>query len=103
MKIKTIIKESEIKDLFEVCKTISNKLIMIKYLDSDETKFMFCVSSKRFKRAVDRNRIKRLMFETVRKLPFDIENKNIAVIYIGSYVPKYDEINQSINNLIVRI
>lgn len=79
-------------------KTISDKLIMIKWVESDETKFLFAVSSKKFKRAVDRNRVKRLMREVSSKL--SIKGKTIAFILRGETVPTFIEISNSISKLI---
>ena len=52
--------KSEIDTLFEKGKYLSDGFVLIKFLDSDSTKFLFAVSSKKFKRAVDRNKIKRM-------------------------------------------
>jgi ribonuclease P protein component len=46
--------------------------------------YLFAVSSKKFKRAVDRNRIKRLMRDEVKGLN---PTKSVALIYVGSEVP----------------
>lgn len=70
---------------------------MLKWVDSTETKFLFAVSSKKFKRAVDRNRVKRLMREATSKLP--IKGKSIAFILRGETVPTFIEISNSINKL----
>lgn len=102
MKKKFIMRgKSIIDNLFENGKYISNDTIMFKFLESDSTKFLFAVSSKKFKRAVDRNRIKRLMKESVRNL--NIINKNIAIVYIGKGVPTFIEISTSINMLLSKI
>lgn len=47
--------------------------------------FLFAVSSKKFKRAVDRNRIKRLMREEVKGI--ELHNTSVALIYVGDKVP----------------
>jgi ribonuclease P protein component len=46
--------------------------------------YLFAVSSKKFKRAVDRNRIKRLMREEVKGI---VPTNSVALIYIGDKVP----------------
>jgi ribonuclease P protein component len=96
LKNKTIINE-----LFEKGKYLSNGIVMIKFLESDSNGFLFAVSSKKFKRAVDRNRIKRLMKESARKI--SVNNKTIAFVYTGEGVPTFETINNSINNILSKI
>lgn len=90
-----------INELFEKGKYLSNGVIMIKFLESDSNGFLFAVSSKKFKRAVDRNRIKRLMKESARKI--NVNNKRIAFVYIGEVLPTYEIVNNSIINLLNKI
>lgn len=74
---------------------------MIKFLESESNGFLFAVSSKRFKRAVDRNRIKRLMKESVRKTT--VNNKIMAFVYTGEVVPTFETINTNINNILNKL
>ena len=90
-----------INELFEKGKYLSNGIVMIKFLESDSTDFLFAVSSKKFKRAVDRNRIKRLMKESVRKIT--VNNKRIAFVYTGEDVPTFETINKNINNILSKL
>lgn len=46
--------------------------------------FGFCVSSKKFKRAVDRNKIKRMMRNAVQGVT---PKESIVLIYFGTEVP----------------
>ncbi len=57
--------------------------VLIKIIDGTAG-FLFTVSSKKFKRAVDRNRIKRLMRDEAKGIT---PTKSVALIYIGSEVP----------------
>ena len=93
--------EKEISKLFEIGKSVSGGLVFSKVLDSNESKFVFTVSKKKFKRAVDRNRIKRLMREVVRKEK--ISGKNIAFIFVGKELPTYNEVEKSIKLILSRV
>ena len=90
-----------INELFEKGKYLSNGSVMIKFLESDSNGFLFAVSSKKFKRAVDRNKIKRYMRESVRGLI--APKKNIAIVYIGVGVPELSDIKESITKLLNKI
>jgi ribonuclease P protein component len=85
-----------IKNLFENGKTISGGIVIAKYLGDVNKGILFTVSSKKFKRAVDRNRIKRLMRESARK--YDLQ-KSVAFIYVSSEVRSQKEVDISINKI----
>jgi len=93
-------KKSEIDKLFKTGKSVSNGVVLAKVIDSSSG-FVFAVSSKKFKRAVDRNRIKRLMREVVRLNM--IKDKSVAFVFIGDSVPNYLEIEKSIKGIIEKI
>jgi ribonuclease P protein component len=93
--------KSDIDNLFEKGKYLSDGFVMIKFVDSDSKKFLFAVSSKKFKRAVDRNKIKRLMKEVVRNI--EVSNKNIGIVYTGVGIPNLSDMTRSITNLLNKI
>ena len=97
----TLKNKEEIDNLFKNGKTVSEGIILTKVLESTETKFLFAVSSSKFKRAVDRNKIKRLMRESIKDV--SISGKSIAFVFIGSEVPKYELVKSSIDKILNKI
>ncbi|MBK7305760.1 MAG: ribonuclease P protein component [Chitinophagaceae bacterium] len=71
----------------------------------------FAVSSKHFKKAVDRNRIKRLMREAYRlqknelQTQLMLQRKQLAVfiIYVGNELPDHDFIVEKMNHVLTRL
>lgn len=72
-------------------------------------KIVISVPKRKFKKAVDRNRIKRLIREAYRKnkhrLIERIENKKIALllIYTAKTIPEYTETEEKINQALIRL
>jgi ribonuclease P protein component len=80
----TLKNKNDINKLFAYpakSKVVGN--VLIKTVDGTSG-FLFTVSTKKFKRAVDRNRIKRLMREEVKGI---IPTNSVALIYIGDELP----------------
>ena len=92
--------KDEIDIIFTQSKSKSSGCILAKWVDAPETKFLFAVSSKTFKRANKRNRIKRSMRVSVSAIKDQIKNKHVAFIYRSDEVKSYKEINSSIMNVL---
>ena len=85
----------------------------IMWLELEESsvpvKIMISVPKRKFKRAVDRNRLKRLIREAYRKNKYklieQIENRKFAilVIYTSKTIVDYAEIEEKIVKLLVRL
>lgn len=100
--------------LFAKGKSFSNYPFRILWLNTEnETglKAGFSASSKNFKKATDRNKIKRLMKEAYRLQKNDLQFQLIAVnkginlffIYTGKDVPAYDLIFEKTETVLKRI
>ncbi len=104
-----------IQQVFAQGKSFQQFPLKVVYLNANQTADLqagFTVSSRNFKKATDRNRIKRLMKETYRLQKNPLEQKltstssSLAVffIYIGKEIPVYAELfacmKKAINKLL---
>ena len=104
-----------IEQLFKDAKSFSNFPFRVLWRNNEDASAAlqtgFAVSSKYFKKAVDRNRIKRLMREAYRLQKNELqshlkkEHKSMAVfvIYIGNELPEYTFIFEKTSYVLNRL
>ncbi len=112
-KSKRIKSSKRIAEIINTGQKIKAFPLLVFYIISDNEPHnisaAFTVSKKKFKRAVDRNRIKRLMREAHRihqsvfadeKKPYRLE---LVYIYIGQQVPKFDLVNSKSKEIFTKL
>lgn len=99
-----------IEELFASGKSFSSgPLRLVWSLQSAESaafRVLFSVSKKKFPRAVDRNRIKRLLRESYRtQKPDPIHGRliHLAIIYLGSELPELPSIQKHLSPALKRL
>lgn len=95
----TVKNKATIDKLFTKGKRFTTKNLMLRMVDGTDS-YMVTVSSKVFKRAVDRNRIKRLMRESIRTVNI---KGTYVLIYIGKDIPVLDVLKSEINEITRKI
>lgn len=113
-KIERIQSSTEIARIFQIGNKWSSYPLLIFYLESEHKDFMvraaFTVSKKRFKRAVDRNRIKRLMRESHRLNKYNLYEQNdlkhkidLVYVYIGNEIATFKQIEEKTKSFIGKL
>ena len=99
--MKNTLKKETIDTLFKKGKWISSQNINAIYLPDTTFNYMVSAPIKKFRRAVDRNRIKRLLRQSI----FSQKSKPISIsfIYTSTKILDYESINNDIKNILNKI
>jgi ribonuclease P protein component len=108
--IEYLFKEGKAFSVFPL-RVFYTTIFPVSFITANKLQAGFSVSTKNFKKAVDRNRIKRLMREAYRLqknvLTTQLENSNKKIafffIYTGSELPDYKIIYEKIGSSIQRL
>lgn len=104
-----------IEQLFKEGKSFSvapfRVIYILKQNDPPQLKTAFSVSKRYFKKATDRNRIKRLMREAWRlqknilaqKVKEDVRNLAVFIIFTGNELPGYDVVFEKTTVIVKRL
>ena len=96
--------KKDINKLFESedTKTIYCDSFCIKYIDAPDTKTLITIPKKKFKKAVDRNRLKR----QIKNIYNDIatyDSKHVVIIYNNTVKLSYSEMYSKLENMFKKI
>lgn len=101
--------QKTIERLFEKGTSITAFPLRVVYLKIEgRNQVGVSVSKRNFKKAVDRNRIKRLMREAYRlnkKMLIDnnIDGYAFMILYIGKTLPDFDSVNKKVQSLFTKL
>ena len=99
--------KKQIESLFESGRTVVQFPIKAWFLPATETKVAFAVPKRSFKRAVDRNRIKRQMREAYRlnkpSREQESQHHHILLLYMDKQAPDYSRLAKSMKQLLDKL
>ena len=87
--------------LFQKGKWLTEANVSAIYMPSDHFEYMVTASKKKFKRAVDRNKIKRLLRDGISENK--IKNVSIAFIYKQTTIVDYSLIKHDISKILNKL
>jgi ribonuclease P protein component len=105
-KIKTLVDIREINDLFLKGKQQQIFPIRVHYIATQETKTLFTVSKKKLPKAVDRNRVKRILKDLYFKTYSKQETKqkyHLGFVYLSSKLTSHQEMAKSMERIMHKI
>ena len=105
-KLQTLVDPRDINELFVKGKHKQLFPLRIHYFSAQQTKTLFSVSKKKLPRAVDRNKVKRILkdlyFEKYSKEQ-DKQKYHLGFVYLSSKLMSHQEISKSMEGLMSKI
>ncbi|MBM78013.1 MAG: ribonuclease P protein component [Crocinitomicaceae bacterium] len=104
-KKETLTDKKSIDNLFIKGKVTQKFPIRAHYIPSEETKILFTVSKKKLSKAVDRNRVKRLLKEIFYNNHYNKQNKkfHIGFVYLSSKLITKKELLEIMKQVCLKI
>jgi len=105
-KLQTLVDTRDINELFVKGKHAQIFPLRIHYFSASETKTLFSVSKKKLPRAVDRNKVKRILKDLYFKKhskPQDNQKYHLGFVYLSSKLITYKEISKSMERIMNKI
>lgn len=104
-KYQSLKSKKEIADLFSSGEKMkAGAVLMLYQISNDTTKVAFTVKKKDFKKAVDRNKIKRLLKESFRLNQNELKNNySLFFIHLGQSEHPYSYYFEKIKELLIRL
>ncbi|MEZ4805022.1 MAG: ribonuclease P protein component [Bacteroidia bacterium] len=104
----------QIDFLFKTSKTLKAFPLIFSYIQTENLKqnqiqALFAAPKRNFKKAVDRNRIKRLMRDRFRLIKpkfiqaLNGKQVNFALIYTSKEMPNYKQIDKSLSKILLKL
>jgi ribonuclease P protein component len=105
-KLQTLVDIRDINELFAKGKHKQIFPLRVHYFSASETKTLFSVSKKKLPRAVDRNKIKRILKDLYFKKysePKDKQKYHLGFVYLSSKLISHQEISKCMEGLMNKI
>tara|TARA_B100000886_G_scaffold163251_2_gene111288 strand:- start:1311 stop:1631 length:321 start_codon:yes stop_codon:yes gene_type:complete len=105
--IKRLKGKTKIKKIFNASTVFKSDILVLRLIKNNEIQHLevgVAVSKKNFKRAVDRNRVKRLLREAIKKNEINIAfSGHCLLLYKGLQLPDLSALVKEVHSLIKKV